>query len=70
MLNWDGVSKSSCKLEGDNVTHFWGWIKRPIAYSSVWKCLYADDTIEGESMMWMSFVMDINKQERTSSCKT
>jgi len=39
--------KSSSKPKGDHVTHFKNWIERPIAQSSVWKCLYGNDTIEG-----------------------
>ncbi len=53
--------KSGIKLEGDHVTHFLSWIKRPIAQSSIWKCSYADDIIEGGLMIWMSFTMDGNK---------
>jgi hypothetical protein len=47
---------------------FGGWIKKLVAYSSIWKCSYADDIIGGGFMMWLS--MDIKKQERTTSCKT
>ncbi len=25
VLNWDELMKSSGKLEGDHVTHLWGW---------------------------------------------
>jgi len=35
MVNWDGVSKLNDKLQGDHVTHLWGWIKRPITQCSV-----------------------------------
>jgi hypothetical protein len=35
VLNWDGVSNSSGKLEKDHATHFWGWIKRPITWSLI-----------------------------------
>ncbi len=55
MLKWHSRPK------GDHVTYFWGWIERPIAQSSVSKCSYANDTIEGGFMMWMSPVMDGNK---------
>jgi len=48
------VLKSSGRPEGDYATHFWGWIKRPIAWNLVWKCSYANDTIERGPMMWMS----------------
>jgi hypothetical protein len=51
--------------KGDHITHFWGWIKRPITRSSVWKCSYANDTIEKGPMMWVSSTMDGNKQEGT-----
>ncbi len=33
--NWDGVLKSGGRLEGDHVTHFWGWMEKPIVQSSV-----------------------------------
>jgi hypothetical protein len=35
VVNWDGVLKSGGRLEGDHVTHFKGWMERPIARSSV-----------------------------------
>jgi hypothetical protein len=35
VLNWDGVSKSNDKLEGDHATHFKSWIKRPITHNSI-----------------------------------
>ncbi len=38
VVNQDGVLKLCDKLKGDYATHFWGWIKRPIAQSSNWKC--------------------------------
>jgi hypothetical protein len=63
VVNWDGVLKSSDRLKGDHATHLWRWIKRPITHSLVWKCSYADDTIEGGAMMWVSCIMDGNKQE-------
>ncbi len=47
VLNWDGVLKLNGKLEGDHVTHIWGWIERPITWSLVWKYSYIDDIIEG-----------------------
>jgi len=59
----DGVLKSSGKPKGDHVTHFWGWIERPITQNSVWKCSYEDDTIEKGPMMWVSFTMGGNRQE-------
>jgi hypothetical protein len=31
VLNWDGVSKLGDILERDHVTHFKGWIEKPIA---------------------------------------
>jgi hypothetical protein len=46
LLNWNGVSKVGGKPKGDHVTHLWGWIERPIAWSLVWKCLYVEDTME------------------------
>jgi len=54
------VFKSGGRLEGDHATHFWGWIKRPITYSSIWKCSYVNDIIEGGLMMWVSSIMDGN----------
>ncbi len=59
-----GVLKFGGRLEGDHVMHFWGWIERPIAQSLMWKCSYANDTIEGVLMMWVSFVIDGNRQEK------
>ncbi len=53
--------KFGAKLKGDHVTHFWGWIEKPIAQNLVWKCSYAYDIIEGGPMMWISFTMDENK---------
>jgi hypothetical protein len=35
MVNWDGVSKLSDRLQGDHVTHLWGWIEGPITQSLV-----------------------------------
>jgi len=35
VVNWDGVLKYDGKLKGDHATHFWGWIERPIACSSI-----------------------------------
>jgi hypothetical protein len=51
VVNWDGVLKFGAKAEGDHVTHLRGWTERPIAWSSVWKCSYVNDTIEGGLMM-------------------
>ncbi len=31
VVNWDGVLKSSDRLEGDHAMHFLGWMERPIA---------------------------------------
>jgi len=64
MVNWDGMLKLGGRLKGDHATHFWGWIERPITYSSIWKCSYVNDTIEGGPMMWMSSTMDGNRQEK------
>ncbi len=61
MVNYDGLLYLGNKLEDDHVTHFLGWIKRPIAQSSIWKCSYADDIIEGGPMIWVSFTMDGNR---------
>jgi hypothetical protein len=61
VVNWDGVLKLGGKPKGDHATHIWGWIKRPIAQSLVYKCTYVDDTIEGGLMMWVSSTMDGNK---------
>jgi hypothetical protein len=60
VVNWDGVLKSSSMLEGDHNTHFWGWIERSVAQSSIWKCSYGDDIIEKGPMMWVSSTMDGN----------
>jgi len=57
------VLKSSCKSNGDHATHFWSWIKRPITHSLVWKCSYVDDTIERGLMIWVSSIIDGNRQE-------
>ncbi len=35
VINWDRVSKSSGNPKGDHATHFWGWIEKPIAWSSI-----------------------------------
>jgi hypothetical protein len=37
VVNWDGVLKSSGRLEGDHATHFLGWIEKPITQSSILK---------------------------------
>ncbi len=61
------------RSKSDHSTYLWGWIKKPIAQSSIYKCSYANDTIERGPMMWMSFVMDGNKQEEkwlVIKCKT
>ncbi len=52
------------KPKRDHATHFWGWIERPNAQNLVWKCSNVDDIIEKGCMMWMSFAMDGNRQER------
>jgi hypothetical protein len=62
VVNWDGLLKSGGKLEDDHAMHFWGWIERPMARNSIWKCSYAYDTIEGGPMIWMSSTMDGNIQ--------
>jgi hypothetical protein len=51
VLNKDGVSKSSGRPKGDHVAHLRGWIKKPIAWSSIWKCSYANDIIERGPLM-------------------
>jgi hypothetical protein len=61
VVNWDGVLKSSGRLEGDHVTHLWGWIEKLIAINSIQKCSYANDTIKGGPMTWVSFVIDGNQ---------
>jgi len=38
VVNWDGVLKFGERPKCDHATHFWGWIKRPITQSLVWKC--------------------------------
>jgi len=35
VVNWDGVLKSSDRLEGDHAMHFLSWMERSIAWSSV-----------------------------------
>ncbi len=62
VLNYNGVLKSNGKPKEDHVTHFWGWIEIFIAPSSIWKCSYAKDTMEGRLMMRMSSTTDGNKQ--------
>jgi len=57
------VLKSSGRLKGDHATHLWSWIERPNTQNSIWKCSYANDTIEGRLMMWVSSMMDGNKKE-------
>ncbi len=57
------MTKSSGKPQGDHATHLLGWIKRPMAQSSIWKWSYVNDIIEGGPMMWTSFTMDRNKHE-------
>jgi hypothetical protein len=42
-------------------------------WSSVWRCSYADDKIERGPMMWMSSIIDGNKQKDkwlTIECRT
>jgi hypothetical protein len=63
VVNWDGVLKLNNRRKGNHVTHLWSWIKKPIAQSLVCEYSYANDIIERGPMMWMSFVMDGNKQE-------
>jgi hypothetical protein len=63
VVNWDGVLKSSNRLEGDRVTHFKGWIKSLITRNLVLKCSYVDDRIKGRPMMRVSFAMDGNRQK-------
>jgi hypothetical protein len=60
----DGVLKSSGKIEGDHATHLWSWIKRPIAWSLVWKCSYAE-MIQLKGDLWCEchLHMDGNKQD-------
>jgi hypothetical protein len=58
----DGVLKSDYRPKGDHATHLWGWIKRPITQSSVWKCPYANDKIKRELIMWVSSIMDGKKK--------
>ncbi len=55
--------KLNNRPKGDHATHFWGWIKRPIAQSLVCEYSYENDISESGPMMWMSFVMDGNKQK-------
>jgi hypothetical protein len=47
VLNWDGMSKLGDKPKEDHVTNFWSWIERPITQNLLWKCSYAEDTMEG-----------------------
>ncbi len=59
--NWDGVLKSSSKPKDDHATHLWSWIKWPIPQSSIWKCSYAYDILEGGPMIWISSTMHENR---------
>jgi hypothetical protein len=63
-VNWDGVLKSYGRLKSNHATHFWGWIERPIAHNSIWKCSYVNHIIKGGPMMWVSSTMDGNRQKR------
>jgi hypothetical protein len=56
--------KSSNRLKGDHAKHLWNWVERPITWSSIWKCSYANDTIKRGPMMWVSYAMDGNNEER------
>jgi hypothetical protein len=55
------VLKLSSETKSDHVTHLWSWIERPIEQSSIWKCSYAYDIIEGGPMMWISSTMHENR---------
>ncbi len=63
VANWDGVLKYGHRPEGDHAMHFLSWIKIPMTWNLVWKCSYANDIIERGLMMWMSSVIDGNRQE-------
>ncbi len=63
VFNWDGVSKSNDKLKGPCYT-FLKLDKKPITQSSIWKCSYANDIIKARPMIWVSSIMDGNRQER------
>lgn len=45
--SWNGMLKLGNRPRENHVTHFLGWIKRFFAWSSIWKCSYAIDIIEG-----------------------
>ncbi len=63
LIPFDGVSKLGAKSKGDHAAHFWGWLEKSILRNLVWKCSYAYDTIEKGPMMWVSFIIDGNKEE-------
>ncbi len=69
VLNWDGATKSNDKPKGDHATNFLSWIIKLIAHSSIFKCAYAKDTLKGGPMIWMSFIMDGNKEKKTFNYK-
>jgi hypothetical protein len=39
VVNWDGMLKSRDRPKGDHATHLLGWIEKPIAWNSIWKCI-------------------------------
>ncbi len=51
VVNWDGEFKSYGRPKSNHAIHFLGWIEKPIAHTSIWKCSYANDIIEGGPMM-------------------
>ncbi len=63
LIPFDGLLKFGDKPKGDHVMHLWGWIEKLITQNLVWKCSYANDTIEKGPMMWISFTMYGNKQK-------
>jgi hypothetical protein len=48
-MGWDVKSKDRPK--SDHATHLLGWIKKPIAWSSIWIYSYVNDIIKRGHMM-------------------
>jgi hypothetical protein len=63
VVNWNGMLKSVGRSEGDHASHLWSWIEQPITWNLIHKFSYVNDSIKGGLMMWVSFIMDGNKQE-------
>jgi len=50
VVNWDGVLKSSGKLEGDHAMHFWGWIEKCI--TQIWSKNVHMHVIQFKGDLW------------------